>query len=266
MCYDISFTVNLRQLDDYFPDLIYDVQLEINFEQSVHVIGHNYGEYAVIYRNREDFKLHLTLMEWGCIPFFIKDEASYLKKRATMLNARSERVLGDEKSYWFKIKGRRCLIPVTGFYEHRAIKGWKNKVPYYIRLKNQSVFFIPGLYSVVDLPDKETGEIKKRYTYTLITRAANDLMKNIHNDGDNRWRMPLMVPFEMSKRWLDEDLSLEEYQQILDYEMPSEELDYHPVFTIRGRKPREDGKAKNEYWEWAKLPPLGELNPEPLPM
>ena len=255
MCYDISFTVEIKQLSDYFPDLVFDEQLEINFD-GTHIIGHLYGNHPIIYRNKEDDKLHARMMEWGCIPFYIKDLDGFKRQRATMLNARSERILGDTKSYWYKIRNRRCLIPLNGFYEHRAVKGFKNKIPYFITLKKQSMFFLPGLYSVAEIVDKETGELVKHWSYTLITRDANSIMKQIHNDGDNKWRMPLLLPFEQSKKWLNEELTEEEYKAILDFEMPSEELNCIPVYTIRSPKMRPDDKAKNEYYEWENLPEL----------
>ena len=151
---------------------------------------------------------------------------------------------------------------VSGIYEHRAIKSWKKKVPYFITLKDQPAFFLPGLYSVAELPDLETGELVQRYTYTLITRGANEVMKQIHNDGDNKGRMPLFLPFELSQEFLHDDLSPERYQEILAYEMPPEALAYHPVFTIRSPKPRPDGLPKNVYWQWDKLPELGTANPD----
>jgi len=260
MCYDISFQVNIKELADYFPDLIFDSQLNMSFE-GIHIIGHAYGEHPIIYRNREDQLLHCAPMEWGCIPFYVKDEKQFVRQRASMLNARSERVLDDEKSYWYKIRNRRCLIPASGIYEHRAIKGWKKKVPYYIRLKSQPVFFIPGLYSVVELVDTSTGEIIKRFTYTLMTRNANSLMEMIHNDGDNKGRMPLFLPLDAAREFLDDNLQDARYREILSTEMPSEEMEYWPVFTIRSAKGRPDDKSKNEYWEWEKLPALGEMNP-----
>jgi putative SOS response-associated peptidase YedK len=201
-------------------------------------------------------------MEWGCIPFYVKEEKQFLRQRASMLNARSERILGDDNSYWYKIRNRRCLIPVSGIYEHRAIRGWKKKVPYFIWLKDQPLFFIPGLYSVTELPDTETGELVQRYTYTLITRNANEVMAQIHNDGDNKGRMPLFLPFNLSKEFLEDNLSPERYKEILAYEMPPEALDYRPVFTIRSAKARPDGQPKNAYWEWEKLPAPGTANPD----
>lgn len=255
MCYDISFTVEIKQLSDYFPDLVFDGQLEINFD-GTHIIGHLYGNHPIIYRNKEDDKLHVRMMEWGCIPFYVKDLDSFKRQRATMLNARSERILGDTKSYWYKIRNRRCLIPLNGFYEHRAVKGFKNKIPYFITLKKQPMFFLPGLYSVAEIVDKETGEMVKHWSYTLITRGANSIMKQIHNDGDNKWRMPLLLPLEQSKKWLQEELTEEEYKAILDFEMPSKELNCIPVYTIRSPKMRPDDKAKNEYYQWENLPEL----------
>ncbi len=256
MCYDISFTINLKQVEDYFADLIYDDQIEINFDP-VHIMGHNYGEHPIIFRNREDEFLHCRLMEWGCIPFYIKDAEAFQKKgRQWMLNARSEKILDDKSSYWNKIKDRRCLIPVSGFYEHRKVKGITKKVPYFMQLKEQEIFFLPGLYSVAELPDKETGELQKRFTFTIVTRAANAVMKQIHNDSENAERMPLMLPLALSQKWLQQELTQEEYRDILSFEMPSEALDYKTVFTIRSPKGREDEKAKNEFWDWGEKVPF----------
>jgi putative SOS response-associated peptidase YedK len=254
MCYDISFTVDLKQLSDYFPDLIVEQQLEFDFEAGIHVIGHNYGEHPIIYRARDTMALHCRPMEWGCIPYYVKDESSFIRQRPSMLNARSERILADSKSYWYKIRNRRCLIPVSGVYEHRAIAGWKKKVPYFITLKEQPLFFLPALYSVAELVDHSTGELIKTWTFALITTDANGLMKQIHNDGDNKWRMPLFLPRDLSLKFLDEELSTESYSEILQYRMPSSALECWPVFTIRGQKPRPDLKRKNEPWTWEGLP------------
>lgn len=246
----------MSTLQEYFGDLHFDADFELNEFASAHIIGHAYGEHPVVYRNRNDGSLHCRLMEWGCIPFYVKDEQAFRKSRTSMLNARSEKILEDTRSYWYKIRNRRCLIPVNGIYEHREVKGWKHKIPYYIRLKEQPLFFIPGLYSIAELPDLETGEMLQRYTFTIITRAANELMQLIHNGGDNKGRMPLFLPQDMVEKWLDEDMSNETYQAILGFEMPSEALDYYPVFTIRTPKLRPDNKDKDAPYEWDKLPML----------
>ena len=201
-------------------------------------------------------------MEWGVIEFYRKEEPD-TKRRTGMLNIRSERILDDPKSYWYKIQNRRCLIPVTGIYEHREVKGWKKKVPYHVRPKDQPMFFLPALYSVAEIVDKQTGELVKRWTFGLPTTKANEVMRNIHNHGDNKWRMPQMVPFKMAMEFLQDDLTIERYREILNYQIASEDLDYYPTDTIRTSKPRADGKPKNAPYDWdGKLPPLGEMNPE----
>ncbi|HCL83734.1 MAG TPA: hypothetical protein DIC22_07155 [Chitinophagaceae bacterium] len=73
--------------------------------------------------------------------------------------------------------------------------------------------------------------------------------------------MPLFLPLELSKEFLEEDLSAERYRDILQYEMPEAEMEAITVYTIRSAKPRPDGKGKNEYWEWEKLPAPGTGDP-----
>ncbi|NCI51374.1 SOS response-associated peptidase [Sediminibacterium roseum] len=266
MCYDISFdTSNIRSLEDYFPDLHFDDQIVINYELTAHLQSHGFGNHPIIYINRDDLQPHCRLMEWSVIPHYTKDEDKFKIARLKMANARSERIIGDKTSYWYKIRNRRCLIPVTGAYEHRGVAGWKKKVPYHISVKGERIFFMPGLYAVVELPDKSTGEMIKRYTWTLVTREpiCNIAMKNIHNSKeDGQFRMPLFMPLDRAKDWLTEGLSDPEIQERMNYELPEEAMEYFPVDTIRTTKPRADGKRKNDPFEWANLPALGEMNPD----
>lgn len=255
MCYDISFTVQVKDIQDYFPDLIFKEQLSINFTPD-HIAGHAYAEHPVIFVNRETNQKQCNLMEWGCIPFYIKDESAFKKQRSTMLNARSEKILADSKSYWNKIRNRRCLIPVSGFYEHRVVEGFKNKIPYYISLKNEPLFFIAGLYSIANLPDKETGEMQDRQSFTIITTEANALLKMIHNGPANAGRMPLMLSRQLAEEWLKQEINTDQYQSILDFKMPVNNMQYTPVFTIRGNKSREDGELKNVLYDWPGLQPI----------
>jgi len=258
MCYDISFSTTIEEITDYLPDMIVDPQISINFNTNPHVIAQAFQKYPIIVF--EDATYKLKLFEWGVIPEYMNTPEKIKKGRNSMCNARSEKIIEDKKSYWHRIRKKRCLIPVTGIFEHREIKTWKNKVPYYVHMKNRKVFCIAGLYHYPNRADVETGEITG--TFTLITRNANPVMKQIHNGGDNAFRMPLFLPRELEQKWLLPDLSDNEIQEILNYELPSESLDYAPVFTIRTTKERPDGRGKLDPYEWANLPPLGQDNPE----
>jgi putative SOS response-associated peptidase YedK len=254
MCYDISFSSSIELITDYLPDISIECQIEIGFDSTLHVQAQAYRKYPIIMF--EDDKYKLKCFEWGVIADYMDTPEKVKKNRQWMCNAQSEKVLDDKKSYWHRIRRKRCLIPVTGIFEHREIKGWKNKVPYFVRVKERPLFCIPGLYHYAPIPDVETGEV--RGTFTLITRAANDVMRMIHNGGPNAYRMPLFLPNkEAELQWLKPDLTDEGIKEILNYELPGENLDYHPTWTIRSTKPHPTGGNKIDPYEWPNLPELG---------
>jgi putative SOS response-associated peptidase YedK len=257
MCYDISFFSNIELIADYLPGIVIDPQLNIDFDSLIHVQAQAFRKYPIVLLEDDQYKL--KQFEWGVIADYMNTPEKIKQGRQWMCNAQSEKIIGDKRSFWRRIRSKRCLIPVTAIYEHREIKGWKNKVPYLVRMKDRPLFCIPGLYYYSPIPDPETGEVKG--TFTLITRPANSLMKQIHNGGPNAGRMPLFLTKERELQWLQPDLSEEEMQSMLDYEFPSDGLAYWPVFSIRTTKPRPDNKPKTEPFEWANLPPLG--NDEP---
>lgn len=142
----------------------------------------------------------IQLMNWGLIPFWVKDWAAASKLRNQTLNARSEEVF-EKASFRDAIKSRRCIIPVTGFYEWKHIViGGKEKIPYYIHPKEQPLFYLAGIYSIWKEP--VTGV--KMTTYSVLTGEANELMTDIHNSAK---RMPLMISEKDVNMWIDPGLS-----------------------------------------------------------
>lgn len=252
MCYDVSFKSSYEVITDYLPDIVIDGSVAMDFKAFAHVQGHAYRPHPVV--TFESGNHYLKLMEWGVIADYMNTPEK-LKSRNWMLNARSDKIL-DKKTYWYRIRKKRCLMPVTGIYEHRGITGWKTKVPYHIQMKGEKLFFIPALYNTGPMVNKETGELQG--TFAMVTRNANSLMQKIHNADPEDPRMPLFVPFELALRWLDPELSDEGIAEIIGYEMPSEKLEAYPVYTIRGAKPRPDEKEKCDPFEWENLPALEE--------
>ncbi|MBS1751894.1 MAG: SOS response-associated peptidase family protein [Bacteroidetes bacterium] len=284
MCLDISFKVDKEEdsLYDYLPNLKIDPQLSIEFENISHIAAHSRPDTKVIYSNHDHLP-YLTLMRWGLLKaYMFKDPASFKKYAFNSFNARAESIM-DSKSTWYPIRKNRCLIDTPGIYEHRKINGWKNKVPYYVRLANHKRFLIPALYYYLQLSDEdllrikaindrymleaiskvinlETGEVKG--TYAMITREANKKMSFIHNDGTNKYRMPLFLPPEKAVNWINPTLTDDDLKEILSYKIESDELETWPVFTIRSGKQRPDHKEKFEFFQWQGLPELG--NDDPL--
>jgi len=96
----------------------------------------------------------------------------------------------------------------------------------------------------------------------MLTRSANEVMSNIHNDGEFRHRMPLFLIPELEEFWPSEHFTDGDMQAVFDYQLPSELLGYHPLFSVRGKKPQPDGKHKYDPWHYENLLPPG--NHEPL--
>jgi putative SOS response-associated peptidase YedK len=264
MCYDISFSMTIEMVTDYIPDLVVDPQIGIEYEMVVHAQAQAYRKFPVVLM--QDGKKHLKPLEWGLITSYMDTPEKIKKMRNSYCNARSEKIIGDKKSIWRQLRKQRCLIPVTGIMEHREIKGWKNKVPYHVWLKDRKLFCLPGIYNYPRWVNKDTGEVfiyqdsetgEPIGTYSVVTRAANSVMMQIHNGGENAFRMPLFLPKELEMKWLDPNLTDSEIQEILDFEMPSEMLEYQSTWSIRSPKERPDSKGKLDPYEWPGLPPLG---------
>jgi putative SOS response-associated peptidase YedK len=253
MCHDISFSANTIELvTKYLPDLQWEDQGQIDFNQANHLLSMSHRQALTVFK--KNGKPQLELFQWGLIAPFMNTPEKVKQYRIQMANARSEKLL-DPASAWYRIRSQRCLIAVDGFFEHRHIPGWKNKVPYYIQLKASPHFFLPGLYHYSPIPDPHTGEMPG--TFTIFTRAANDSMKAIHNDGPNKHRMPMLMNPEQSLSWLNEEMTDEDIRQFLQYEITNEELEYWPVFTIRTTKPRPDGvEDKRAPFVWPELPAM----------
>lgn len=253
MCHDLSFTADTVEfITDILPNIFIDAQVLMDFDTTDHILSMSHRKALVIIS--QDKTPRLKQFEWGLIADYMNTPEKVKQYRIQMANARSEKIF-EKQSAWYRLRKNRCLIAVKGFYEHRTIKGWKNKVPYYIKLANHTNFFLLGFYNYAPIPDVETGELKG--TFTLLTREANSLMKSIHNDGPNKHRMPVMLPPEQAVKWIDEALTDDEIKSMVSYEIPSEALEAYPVFTIRTTKLRPDGKSKTEEYKWENLPPLG---------
>jgi putative SOS response-associated peptidase YedK len=255
MCLDIAFYSALQIIDDQFPALVHDGEILFDLDMSAHFLALGHSRYPVIIQDKGCYRR--KYFEWGIVAEYMDTPEKIKAMRKSMVNARGERILDDKRSFWHRIRRTRCLIPVTGIYEHREIKGWKNKIPYHVTLKGRDMFCIPGLYHYnTKMPsDPETGEM--RGMFTLITRAANEVMRQIHNSGDNAFRMPLFLPRELEMEWLKPNLEDEQIGKILNYEMSPEAIVCHPVFSIRGRNNRPDGLPKNAPYLFPGLPPLG---------
>src|ERR1700736_1911854 len=89
----------------------------------------------VIRRNHKTGEVSLAPLRWGLIPYWCEDPKGGRKP----INAKCETVR-TLPSFREAYRKRRCILPVDGFFEWKAIKGQKAKQPYAIAMKDGSPF------------------------------------------------------------------------------------------------------------------------------
>jgi putative SOS response-associated peptidase YedK len=84
------------------------------------------------------------------------------------MNVRDSRVLPTFRDAYCK---RRCIVPVEGFFEWKAIKGQKAKQPYAIAMKDGAPFGIAGIWE--NWKEPASGEwIRTRSSPPIPTRHS----------------------------------------------------------------------------------------------
>jgi Uncharacterized conserved protein len=192
MCFTIELTAKKERVLKRYGKI--PGQLEI-FPESEFISGFAFPLLPVI-----TDALEVQAMNWGLIPYWIKDNASAADFRKNTLNARCETIF-EKPSFKSSIQHHRCLLPVTGFYEWRHED--TKKIKYIVRVPEQDIFSLGCIYSKWTNP--ENGEVIT--SFAIITTAANPLMVYVHN---TKHRMPLIIAPEHEHIWTDYHLSKEE--------------------------------------------------------
>lgn len=178
------------------------------------------GQAAVVVVSRAG-KRQLELMKWGFVPAGAKDMNSIFRYKT--YSVRSEQVF-EKNLFKEAIRHRRCLVPVSGFYEWRRADGVKK--PYYIQLKDQKPFLLAGIYS--DWTDKDG---KQQSLYSIISTEANQEMSVMSE------RMPLILQSQDETNWLDDTKTEAGMVYDLMRSYPNETLLIHEVSdAVNGTK------------------------------
>jgi putative SOS response-associated peptidase YedK len=110
------------------------------------------------------------------------------------INAKCETVR-DLPIFRDAYRKRRCIVPVDGFFEWKAIKGQRAKQPYAIAMRDGAPFGIAGIWE--NWKEPASGEWIR--TFAIITTDANELVADIHD------RMPVVLAPADYPRWLGEE-------------------------------------------------------------
>jgi len=134
----------------------------------------------------EEGERRLALLRWGLIPFWANDP----KVGYRMINARAE-TAHKTPAFRAAFRGRRCLIPASGFYEWDKKGG--DRQPYHILRADGQPLALAGLW------EHWEGEEGKAVieSCTILTTAASEPVARLHD------RMPVILEPEDFDLWLD---------------------------------------------------------------
>lgn len=249
MCYDIK-ALRQAQLKRYRywneQNRLRDLEEMENAEKAVdlyHASGFSHPKlYA--YLNEEPYIPQLV--QWGLVPFWVKEVSQAKQIWNKTLNAKGETMF-DLPSFRDSSKSKRCLIYVDGFYEHHHFGG--KAYPYFIQRKDREPMVLGGIWSTW----KNTDDSSTWTTFSIVTTKANKLMARIHNNPElDEPRMPLILPEASADEWLMPIKNDSDKQFITSMIQPfnPEEMDAYTVGTLRGKNAignRPDASSKVDY-------------------
>ena len=165
-------------------------------------LGENYNVaptqdiYAVVAAGEGEARV--DAFHWGLIPSWAKDR----KIASRMINARAE-TLAEKPAFKGLLTKKRCIVPMTGFYEWMPgveggpvnAKGQPLKQPMFIHRADGEPLAVAGLWTAWKDPDDPDGRFL--HSATVITTAANETMSPVHD------RMPAILTSTQWKAWLD---------------------------------------------------------------
>ncbi|ADG24308.1 SOS response-associated peptidase [Legionella pneumophila] len=158
-------------------------------------------------------EIQCVLLRWGLIPSWTTDR----KKLGNLINARAETVF-EKPTFRQAIKSKRCLIPMSGFYEWHQEDGVKQ--PYFFQKKNHD------LLAVAAIRDTWQQNEEVIHSCCLITTDANAWMQPVHN------RMPVILGEEAQAIWLNNTQCDKAQLMALMKPYPYEDLEGYRVTTL----------------------------------
>jgi len=133
----------------------------------------------------------LIPMRWGLISGWWGKPLKEM--RLATFNARAETV-AEKPMFRAAFKTKRCLIPVSGYYEWQTTPGGKQ--PYYFTRRDGQVITIAGIWD--EWTSKETGKAIK--SCSMLITSPNRFAAEVHD------RMPVILELKDFEQWERGDL------------------------------------------------------------
>lgn len=162
------------------------VNIVFAFEKDISLFAPNYNTaptHTVPILRHEDTRVVVDPMQWGLVPSWSKDPSVGSK----LINARSETIT-EKPSFRQSVPGRRCIIPMSGFYEWDRSDP-KRKVPYFVTREDGHLMLAAGIWT-------PSPALDGRHTFSLITRESVDDLSHIHS------RSPVELHAQDAVEWM----------------------------------------------------------------
>lgn len=116
-----------------------------------------------------------------------------------MMNARSETVR-EKAAFRGLVRSRRCVVPVSGFFEWEAVDGEKRKRPWYVKRADGEAMLLAGLWDTWLQKDgaQDGSELD---SFSILTMGPDSFLGAIHD------RMPVILEREETGVWVDRESS-----------------------------------------------------------
>jgi putative SOS response-associated peptidase YedK len=184
--------------------------------------GFSYSNWPVLFNLEAPTpSLQAGLMHWELIPHWVgnEKELNESRKKYTTLNIKGETILTNKVAEPF-ILNKRCLVLASHFFEWQQIE--KEKIPHYISLQNENLFYIAGVWNA--WTNRQTGEVTP--SFGIITTEANEMMSKIHNV---KKRMPTILDSAMADEWMSPHLSEKEINSLAIHQLETHKMKSHTV-------------------------------------
>ncbi len=142
----------------------------------------------VLRRHPVSGQRELVAMRWGLVPSWWRKPLTEM--RFSTINAQSE-TAHEKPVFRGAFRHRRCLVPVSGYYEW-SVAG-RQKRPFAFALRNCRWFCLAGLWDTALIDGSEVD------SFTILTTRPNDFTAGLHD------RMPVIISPPDYAVWLDPD-------------------------------------------------------------
>jgi putative SOS response-associated peptidase YedK len=230
MCYSTSNkNKNPSRMEKAF-----DAPIRVGYHPYYWMSGFAHGKINVL---KQESPSEIGEAVWGiCEPGTTDVALRWKDLGGKSLNTQAEYVF-DNRRTADAIFERRCLIPVTGFFEPYKLKG--KRYPHLVQPLHDDYLGLLGVYNTID----GVGYC------SILTAEANAYMKVVHND---KKRQPILLDPYHWKDWLQADLNSDAISQLMFHADTQQELESYTV-----ARPATNARAVNnvpEVLQFAEYP------------